>query len=39
MEDVGGRRIIKDKRFVEISTQTAQVFDIAALVEHTRFSE
>lgn len=39
MEDVGGRRVIQDEGFVEVSPQTAQVFHVATLVEHTRFPE
>lgn len=39
VEDVGGRGVIQDEGFVEVSAQAAQVFDIAALVEYTRFPE
>ena len=39
VEDVRGRRVIQDEGLVEISAQPAQVFDIAALVEYTRFPE
>lgn len=39
VEDVRSRRVIQDEGFVKISAQTAQIFDIAALVEYTRFPE
>lgn len=39
VEDVGGRRVIQDEGFVEVSAQAAQIFDIAALVEYARFPE
>ena len=39
VEDVGGGGVIQDEGFVEISAQAAQIFDIAALVEYTRFPE
>lgn len=39
VEDVGGRRVIQDEGFVEISAQAAQILDIAALVEYARFPE
>lgn len=39
VEDVGGRRVIQDEGFVEVSAQAAQVFHIAALMEHARFPE
>lgn len=39
VEDVGGRRVVQDEGFVEVSAQAAQIFDIAALVEYARFPE
>lgn len=39
VKDVGGRRIIQDEGFVEVSAQTTQIFNIAALVEYARFPE
>lgn len=39
VEDVRGRRVVQDQGFAQISAQAAQVFDVAALVEHTRFPE
>lgn len=39
VEDVGGRRVIQDEGFVEVSPEAAQVFDVAALMENTRFPE
>lgn len=39
VEDVGGRRVIQDEGFVEVSAQAAQIFDVAALVEYAGLSE
>lgn len=39
VKDVGGRGIIQDEGLVEVSAQAAQIFNIAALVEHAGFPE
>lgn len=39
MEDVGGRRVIDDDDLVEVTTQSAQVFDVVALVKDARLPE
>lgn len=39
VKDVRCGRVIQDEGFVEVSAQAAQILDIAALVENTRFSE
>lgn len=33
MEDVGGWRVVDDDDLVEVTTQSAQVLDVVALVE------
>lgn len=39
VEDVGGGRVVQYQGLVQVSAQPAQIFDVAALVEHTRLPE
>lgn len=39
VKDVGGGRVVQYQGLVQVSAQSAKIFDIAALVEHTRLSE
>lgn len=39
VEDVGGRRVVQDERLVQVPAQTAQVLDVAALVEDAGLPE
>lgn len=39
MEDVGGRWVVYDDDFTELSAQPAEVFDIVSSVENTWFPE
>lgn len=39
MEDIGGGRVVDDDDLVQVSAQTAQVFDIVPFMEDTRLPE
>lgn len=39
VEDVGGRRVVYDDDFAELSAQSAEVFDVVSPVENTGFPE
>lgn len=39
VEDVRGRGVVQDQGFVELTAEATQVFNIAALIEHARFSK
>lgn len=39
VEDVGGRRVVQDQGFVELTAEATQVFHITALIEDARFTE
>lgn len=39
MEDVGGRWVVHYDDFVELTAQSAEVFDVVSPVEHAGFPE